>query len=69
MYWFDGQNWFRNSILNGRILELGSEDEMPKVVIESSKATNNDEPRDNNKPTSNVEGSPQYYQLQGHPYR
>jgi len=55
--------------LNGRILELSSEDKMPKVVKKSSKATNNDEPRDNNKLISNVESSPQYYQLQGHPYR
>jgi len=45
MHWFDGQNWSQNSILNGRILELGSEDKMPKVVKESSKATNNDGPR------------------------
>jgi hypothetical protein len=43
-----------------------SEDETPKVVINSSITTNNNELKDNNEPTLNVEGSFQYYQRQAH---
>lgn len=46
-----------------------SEDEMPKVVIKSSITTNNNELKDNNEPTLNVEGSLQYYQRQAHLYK
>jgi hypothetical protein len=43
-----------------------SEDEMPKVVIKSSITTNNNELKDNNEPTLNVEGS---LQRQAHLYK